>query len=220
MSERGAWGAGPRFFVPDFLSPAALKLGNREKYEHSYSPGPVKSPFHTHWILTVIPQSVIPMLTDGDNLHIVTQLVRDTASTQIQPFWNLPDLVQITALPLLAVCVFGQYTSPLRALAASSVNRLLNVDVSKVLNTVCNIILGLFRLLLLFSPFSSVCTRRSETKRWTQEEAARLTPTLTSWHCLCGEDKCVHTRKCLATHPRKSSSVHTGLDTCTHMDTE
>ena len=117
------------------------------------------------------------MLTDGDNLHIVTQLVKDTASTQIQPFWNLPDLVQITALPLLAVYVFGQFTSPLRALAASSVNRLLNVDVSKVLNTVCDIILELFRLLLLFSPISSVCTRHSETKRWTQEEAARLSHT-------------------------------------------
>lgn len=93
---------------------------------------------------------------------------------------------------------------------------------STVLNTVSDILL-LFRLLLLLSPFSSVYTRHLETKTRTQEEAASLTHI--NSHVLavtaCGDDtKCVHTRKCLATHLGKSRAVHTGLDTCAQMDTE
>lgn len=44
-----------------------------------------------------------------ENWHVVTQLVRDTARTQIQPFGNLADLVQIIVLPLLAVRLWTVY---------------------------------------------------------------------------------------------------------------
>lgn len=113
-------------------------------------------------------------------------------------------------------------TFPLRVLAASSANRLLNIDVSTVLNTVSDILL-LFRLLLLLSPFSSVYTRHLETKTRTQEEAASLTHinshVLAVTACVEMTNACIH----VSAWPHtlgKSRAVHTGLDTCAQMDTE